>query len=72
MEYDSTRDTLALALKNDSYLEQVVQEAVRAAVEAHKRAGNAVADWQDGRVVLVEAKDIVLPEEDALESHAIG
>lgn len=34
------------------------QEAVRAALREHKRAGNHVAVWQDGHVVLIPPEQI--------------
>lgn len=35
--------------------------AVSAALEQHKRAGNPVAEWREGKVVWVAPEDIVLP-----------
>ena len=41
---------------------KAVQHAMRRAVQhallTHKRAGNTVAAWKDGRVVLVQAENI--------------
>jgi len=34
------------------------QEAVRAALREHKRAGNHVAVWKDGKVVLIPPEQI--------------
>lgn len=39
-------------------IEQAMRRAVRQALATHKRAGNTVATWRDGRVVLVAAEDI--------------
>ena len=36
------------------------QEAVREALWYHKRNGNAVAGWRDGRVVIVPPEEIVV------------
>jgi hypothetical protein len=36
--------------------------AVRAAVRRHKREGNAVVEWREGRVVWVPPEDI--PDQD--------
>jgi hypothetical protein len=41
-----------------------MRQAVREAVLMHKRLGNPVADWRDGKVVWVQPEDIVLPEEE--------
>lgn len=41
-------------------IEQAMRRAVRHALLAHKRAGNTVAAWKDGRVVLVAAEKIAI------------
>jgi hypothetical protein len=35
-----------------------MQQAVREALARHKRAGNPIATWRDGRVVWIEPQDI--------------
>lgn len=37
---------------------QALDEAVRDAVEIHKRSGLPMVDWQDGKVVLVPAEKV--------------
>lgn len=47
--------------KNDSTIQKtlrVFQKATRQALERHKRLGESVAVWQDGKVVILEPKDI--------------
>lgn len=39
-------------------VEHAMRRAVEHALLTHKRAGNTVAAWKDGRVVLVEAEKI--------------
>ena len=39
-------------------VEAAVQQAVQEALRMHKRAGNPVAGWKDGRVVWVPAEHI--------------
>ncbi|HEY0097439.1 MAG TPA: hypothetical protein VGB76_00680 [Pyrinomonadaceae bacterium] len=41
-------------------IEQAMRRAVGHALLAHKRAGNTVAAWKDGEVVLVRAENIQL------------
>lgn len=41
-------------------IEQAMRRAVQHALLAHKRAGNTVAAWQNGRVVLVTAEKIAV------------
>ncbi|HLK59311.1 MAG TPA: hypothetical protein VKU00_22315 [Chthonomonadaceae bacterium] len=48
---------------------RAVRKAVREAVLDHKRAGNPVADWRDGKVVIVPPEEIDLPEEDASQNN---
>jgi hypothetical protein len=39
-------------------IEHAMRRAVSHALLTHKRAGNTVAAWKDGRVVLVQAENI--------------
>ena len=39
-------------------VEQAMRRAVQQALLTHKRAGNTVAAWKDGRVVLVNSDNI--------------
>ncbi|MDQ1590474.1 MAG: hypothetical protein QOG71_1101 [Pyrinomonadaceae bacterium] len=41
-------------------IEHAMRRAVRQALLTHKRAGNTVAAWKDGRVVLVAAEKIAV------------
>lgn len=46
-------------------IDKAMRQAVREAVLLHKRLGNPVADWRDGKVVWGQPEDIELPEEKA-------
>jgi hypothetical protein len=51
----------AAARAGEELLDRIVDEAGRAVEEAvrdHKRAGNPIAEWRDGRVVLVPPDQI--------------
>lgn len=52
------REEMARRFASDDFLLEAVQRAVREALREHKRAGNPVAGWQDGRVVIVAPEDI--------------
>lgn len=39
-------------------VEEALRLAVRHALLEHKRAGNTIASWEDGRVVLIPAEQI--------------
>lgn len=40
----------------------ILEQAVIRALIEHKRAGNPVASWQDGRVVILQPEEIHIPE----------
>lgn len=51
----------AAAIADEQLVDRIVDEAGRAVEEAirdHKRAGNPIAEWRDGRVVLVPPEQI--------------
>ena len=47
-------------------LEGILQKAVREALLIHKRLGNPIAVWQDGKVVILRPEEI--PVEDPLSA----
>ena len=57
MEIDihATKDLLSRHSKD---IEQILRRAGLKALQEHKRAGNPVASWQDGKVVLIDPADI--------------
>ena len=42
-------------------VERALQRAVRHALLMHKRIGNPIAIWRDGKVVIVPPEEIVIP-----------
>lgn len=50
-------------LKQAEIVRAAGQAAIREALLDHKRAGNPVAQWRDGRVVWIQAEDILLEDE---------
>jgi hypothetical protein len=40
---------------------EVLQRAVNHALRMHKRLGNPIATWKDGKVVIVPPEEIVIP-----------
>jgi hypothetical protein len=48
----------AKALTRSGVVEKAVKDAVRAALRHHKRVGNPVAQWRNGKVVWIQPKDI--------------
>lgn len=51
-------DLLAPSSENDRLLEEVLQRAVRLALVEHKRAGNPVVTWRDGKAVWLAPEEI--------------
>lgn len=41
-------------------IEFILQEGVRQALLIHKRLGNSIAVWKDGKVVIIPAEEIVI------------
>ena len=41
-----------------------IRQAVREALLDHKRAGNPVAIWRDGKSVVIPPEEIVVPDDD--------
>jgi len=50
-------ESVADELLQDRILE-AIGDAVQQAIRDHKRAGNPIAEWRDGRVVLVPPEQI--------------
>jgi hypothetical protein len=46
-------------------VDAALNAAVREAVLMHKRAGNPIAEWRDGKVVWIAPEDIHLDDEPA-------
>ena len=65
------RDSQKAILTNNYFAEhaieigEVLQLAVREALLMHKRIGNPVAVWKDGRVVIIPPEEIVIPPNDS-------
>ena len=60
---------IKLTLTNDfvaehaKEIEKILQRAVNHALTKHKRLGNPIAIWKDGKVVIVPAEEIVISPE---------
>lgn len=51
-----------LFIEHGKAIEEILRRAVRAALLDHKRAGNPVAVWQDGKVVILAPAEIPVDE----------
>jgi len=65
--------TIDEIFKKETLITRAVRTAAREAAILHKRLGNPVTDYRDGKVVLIQPEDIVIPppiEEPSSESDA--
>ena len=46
-----------------SEMKKVIEKAISKALTRHKKLGESVAVWQDGRVVILSAEDIPTQED---------
>jgi hypothetical protein len=53
--------TERLFMDHGKDIERVLQRAVKHALLMHKRLGNPIATWKDGKVVIVPPEEIVIP-----------
>lgn len=57
--------TSRLFIDHGKDIEKVLQRAVNHALLMHKRLGNPIATWKDGKVVIVPPEEIVIPSDDS-------
>jgi hypothetical protein len=55
--------TNRLFIDHGKSIERVLQRAVNHALLMHKRLGNSIATWKDGKVVIVPPEEIVIPSD---------
>ena len=51
-----------LLIAEGKAVDEAMNEAVRHALLTHKRAGNPIASWRDGKVVIIPAEEIEVEE----------
>jgi ABC-type proline/glycine betaine transport system, ATPase component len=49
-------------------IERILRRAVKHALARHKRLGNSIATWKDGKVVIIPPEEIIISPE-LLESE---
>ncbi len=47
---------------NGEQIQEALQLALQHALLMHKRAGNPIASWQDGKVVIIQPEDIAVDD----------
>ena len=63
---ETAKKDIGKLLDDREGMDRALARAVRQAVLQHKRAGNPVAIWRDGKVVWVNPDEIELPDENQL------
>lgn len=61
MAHKSLDDRIDSVFQSDSAVNEAMRIAVAEALERHKRAGQPIAVWRDGKVVWIAAEDIRVP-----------
>jgi hypothetical protein len=61
--YDPDPDTLAQLVAETAAVEAAIAASVEEALLMHKRLGNPVASWEDGKVVWIPADQIAVDDE---------
>ncbi len=59
----ATSEDIAARFADDRAVESTLNRAVRDAVLRHKKLGESIAEWRDGRVVIVPPEEIEVDEE---------
>ena len=52
-----------LLIAEEKAVDEAMRKAMRHALLTHKRAGNPIASWKDGKVVIIPAEEIPIEEE---------
>ena len=69
LDDEDMNEQIKLTLTKDCFAEhaeeigKIMQKGVRQALLMHKRLGNPIAVWKDGKVVIIPPEEIVLSSE---------
>jgi hypothetical protein len=56
------KKTIDELFRDGKEIDSALRNAVQQALLQHKKAGNPVAEWRDGKVILIKPEDIVVEE----------
>ncbi len=65
----SSRKDIDKIFKEGTLIDKALRDAVREALLYHKRNGNPIADWRDGKVVWIPADQIEVDQDADEESE---
>lgn len=57
-------------IREGKNIEAIFRRAVRQALLMHKRAGNPIAAWKDGKVIIIPPEEILIEEDEQEDSLA--
>lgn len=60
---ETVKKDIGKLFKDREGMDRALARAVREALLQHKRAGNPVATWRDGKVVWIQPNDIEVSQE---------
>ena len=72
MTFPDSSLTPAERASDPERIERALRAAVRDALLRHKRDGDPVAVWRDGRVVWLQPDDIVVSQDESSENETHG
>ena len=61
---EATNGQLGLRVPHGKELETILREAGRQARIMHKKLGNPIASWQDGKVVVIPPEEISIEDDE--------
>jgi hypothetical protein len=56
------KKTIDELFRDGKEIDSALRNAVQQALLQHKKAGNPVAEWRDGKIILIKPEDIVVEE----------
>ncbi|OFZ68752.1 MAG: hypothetical protein A2Z01_07265 [Betaproteobacteria bacterium RBG_16_58_11] len=60
MKVNESKPDIDRIFEDGRLIDQALVESVKQALLVHKRADNPVAEWRDGKVVLIQPEDIAV------------
>ncbi|MCF6153112.1 MAG: hypothetical protein E3K38_12650 [Candidatus Kuenenia stuttgartiensis] len=59
-----TKKSIDEFFSNGREIDEALQQAVKEALLKHKKAGNPVVSWKDGKIIWIQPEDIPVEDKD--------
>jgi hypothetical protein len=59
---ETNSDSIESAFAEGTPIDQAIEEGVQQAILRHKRAGNPIVVWEEGKIQWIAAEDISAPD----------